>query len=81
MSVLFGSEKISCQLQRVIEVDKLSVVDIRTYTLMVEFVEVDICTLTIMHRFNSLNFRNGIFFRPISVNYVVGPCHHWSLVV
>lgn len=41
MSVLFGSEKISCQLQRVIEVDKLSVVDIRTYTLMVEFVEVD----------------------------------------
>lgn len=50
MSVLFGSEKISCQLQRVIEVDKLSVVDIRTYTLMVEFAEVDICTLTIMHR-------------------------------
>lgn len=28
LSVLFGSEKISCQLQRVIEVDKLSVVNI-----------------------------------------------------
>lgn len=24
---------------------------------MVEFAEVDICTLTIMHRFTSLNFR------------------------
>lgn len=41
MSILFGSETISCQLQRVIEVDKLSVVNICTYTLMVEFVEVD----------------------------------------
>lgn len=59
LSVLFGSEKISCQLQRVIEVDKLSVVNICTCTLMVEFAEIDICTLTIMHRFTSLNFRKS----------------------
>lgn len=53
LSVLFGSEKISCQLQRVIEVDKLSVVNICICTLT------DICTLTIMHRFTSLNFRKS----------------------
>lgn len=33
LSVLFVSEKISCQLQRVIEVDKLSVVNICICTL------------------------------------------------
>lgn len=33
LSVLFGSEKNSCQLQRVIEVDKLSVVNICICTL------------------------------------------------
>lgn len=37
--------------------DKLLVVDICIYILMVEFVEVDICILIIMYRFIGFNFR------------------------